>query len=709
MASKLAKLEQDTITNSLEIVHHKVRLLMEVWKMFFDEICYLDYLTSLPSSIEQFLGEIYCLTMNFCVRKTQRIRELQTKMFELRRVLSVGSDDPDDDWERGHMSLDRKLTQLQQRINTLTQQLNERKLLMDEYTREEIQLLSDLGEAAPPHEPLCANPDTGVLPDAQKMAQFADYLSRLRAEKVKRIVTRDKLQSEIRKKAQLLDWVPRKDRHRQLINEQTLIPSLSNLNELQHLDFVLSGLLERKQQQEQQQQQQQTQQNAKPLPAKKGKKQQQQQQQQEGQKIEQNKEENPLPADGKERDQPQQKQPPLPSAAATNHATASNSGTPSPPPPPPSPASEVDLSAAGTSTTTAGGTTASSTASATAATGLFEQTIETYMRVEAVLGRPADRDKIIEEIFSRFRASINVWWERCLILPNERQQCKVLYTDQLDEDAFVAHIEQQKLLQSYYHENEAIFRLIYQWADQWNRAVQLQREQTAAEELAVVNERLAAIRKQLESKCREFEQRCQVKFTMYGMPVMQVLQRCQAKGEKLKLPDSCKVKQAAAPPRTATKKGAASAARQQISPETAVELSTMLKDLLSEQQQQHLLGGPIGSEESNHGTDEWQQQQEEADGDDAEVDDDEDDDEDEDEDDDDDEEEEEEEEDDDDEEEEDDEEDDDADGSSSSSDDGGEVNQKRDDELLEEAFASATAAVTTKTRMHSVNGHPAAS
>uniref|UniRef100_A0A8W7P9M1 Protein regulator of cytokinesis 1 n=1 Tax=Anopheles coluzzii TaxID=1518534 RepID=A0A8W7P9M1_ANOCL len=586
MASKLAKLEQDTITNSLEIVHHKVRLLMEVWKMFFDEICYLDYLTSLPSSIEQFLGEIYCLTMNFCVRKTQRIRELQTKMFELRRVLSVGSDDPDDDWERGHMSLDRKLTQLQQRINTLTQQLNERKLLMEEYTREEIQLLSELGEAAPPHEPLCANPDTGVLPDAQKMAQFADYLSRLRAEKVKRIVTRDKLQSEIRKKAQLLDWVPRKDRHRQLINEQTLIPSLSNLNELQHLDFVLSGLLERKQQQEQQQQQQQTHQNAKPLPAKKGKKQ-QQHQQQEGQKIEQNKEENPLPADGKERDQAQQKQqPPLPSATATNHATASNSGTPSPPPPPPSPASEVDLSAAGTSTTTPGGTTAPSTASATAATGLFEQTIETYMRVEAVLGRPADRDKIIEEIFSRFRASINVWWERCLILPNERQQCKVLYTDQLDEDAFVAHIEQQKLLQSYYHENEAIFRLIYQWADQWNRAVQLQREQTAAEELAVVNERLAAIRKQLESKCREFEQRCQVKFTMYGMPVMQVLQRCQAKGEKLKLPDSCKVKQAPAPPRTATTKAAASAARQQLSPETAVELSTMLKDLLSEQQQQ---------------------------------------------------------------------------------------------------------------------------
>uniref|UniRef100_A0A182MHE2 Uncharacterized protein n=1 Tax=Anopheles culicifacies TaxID=139723 RepID=A0A182MHE2_9DIPT len=610
---------------------------MEVWKMFFDEICYLDYLTSLPSSIEQFLGEIYCLTMNFCVRKTQRIRELQTKMFEMRRILGVTNNGLEDDWEQGHMSLDRKLTQLQQRINSLQQQTDERKRLMEEYTLEEVQLLKDLGEAAPPHEPLCENPETGVLPDAQKMAQFADYLNRLRAEKVKRIATRDELQSDIRKKAQQLDWVPRKERHRELINEQTLIPSLINLHELQHLDFVLSGLLKRKQQQEQQNANQQS---------KKTKKQEK--------RKKQLKSEQETPCTVETPEQPDQQQHQQEEELWSQcTAILSRKTTSSPPPVPPcSPVSEVDISVSSLTG------------------GLFERTIEAYMRVETKAGRPANRDKTIEEIFRRFRASINVWWERCLILPHERQQCKVLYTNQLDEDAFVAHIEQQKLLQSYYHENEAIFRLIYQWAEQWNRAVQLQRatdetetntqgqcseevtisealsdSQTQAQELAEVNEQLASIRKQLESKCREFEQRCQVKFTMYGMPVMQVLSRCQEKREKLKLPDSCKLQQA---PVLRTK---ASSSRQQLSPEMALELGLMLRDLLREKQMATATkGSDTDSDDSNHGSDDGS--------------------------------------------------------SSSSSDDECEVDQKRDDELLEEAFASATAAVTTKKHMHSVNGHP---
>uniref|UniRef100_A0A9I3FH91 Uncharacterized protein n=1 Tax=Anopheles epiroticus TaxID=199890 RepID=A0A9I3FH91_9DIPT len=664
---------------------------MEVWKMFFDEICYLDYLTSLPSSIEQFLGEIYCLTMNFCVRKTQRIRELQTKLFELRRVLSISNDDPDDDWERGHMSLDRKLTQLQQRINSLTQQLNERKLLMEEYTREEIQLLNDLGEAAPQHEPLCAHPETGVLPDAAKMAQFADYLCRLRAEKVKRIVTRDKLQSEIRKKAQLLDWVPRKDRHRQLINEQTLIPSLSNLNELQHLDFVLSGLLERKRQQEQQNQQQNSKQ-----PVKKS-------EQQDGPPDEQNNASDQQQTSNLKEQEPQV------------NSTSQNSATPSPPPPPPSPASEIEQPAAASASAAAVGTTSGRSWS------LFERTIEAYMSVETELGRPADRDKIIEQMFRRFRATINIWWELCLILPNERQQCKVLYTDQLDEDAFVAHIEQQKLLQSYYHENEPIFRLIYQWADLWNRAVHLQRQHTKQQkhngpdttissELEEVNERLASIRKQLEGKCREFEQRCQVKFTMYGMPVMQVLQRCQEKREKLKLPDSCNVQHVL----TLEKKAPSSLSeREQTFNEMAVELTLMLKDFLADKESPPELQKKPESEsdESNQDTDEDDEERDDDDEEEEEEEEDEDDNED----DDDGEEEEEEDDDDEDDEDEDNEDDDEEDAEDAeddhddgdSSDDGGEVNQKRDDELLEEAFASATAAVNSKPRMHSVNGHPA--
>ncbi|XP_049293355.1 bromodomain-containing protein DDB_G0280777-like isoform X2 [Anopheles funestus] len=653
MESKLAKLERDTITNSLEIVHHKIRLLMEVWKMFFDEICYLDYLTSLPSSIEQFLGEIYCLTMNFCVRKTQRIRELQTKMFEMRRILGVTNSGLEDDWDQGHMSLDRKLTQLQQRINSLQQQTVERKRLMEQYTLEEVQLLKELGEAAPPHEPLCEHSETGVLPDAQKMAQFADYLNRLRAEKVKRIAKRDELQSIIRKKANLLDWVPRKERHRELINEHTLIPSLDNLRELQRLDGVLTGLLERKVQQAKQNTIQQLkkekkhEKRKKPIKVEKqtygAENQQQQQQEQEQQQQQQ-------PHHEEEED--------LWSHCST---VLSRQQTSSPPPAPPSsPNSEVEISVSSPTG------------------GLFERTIEAYMRVETKAGRPANRDKIIEEIFRRFRASINVWWGRCLILPNERQQCKVLYTNQLDEDAFVAHIEQQKLLQSYYHENEAIFRLIYQWAEQWNRAVQLQREteetaedkrqqqqqQQAAqcsvatsnaqapqtqEELAEVNEQLVSIRKQLESKCCEFEQRCQVKFTMYGMPVMQVLMRCQEKREKLMLPDSCTMQQA---PVLRTK---ALYARQQLSPEMALELGLMLRDLLREKQMAMARKEGSDTDDSNRASEE------------------------------------------------------DANGSSnnnSSSDDDCEVDQKRDDELLEEAFASATAAVTTKNRMHSVNGHP---
>uniref|UniRef100_A0A182TC36 Uncharacterized protein n=1 Tax=Anopheles maculatus TaxID=74869 RepID=A0A182TC36_9DIPT len=618
MESKLAKLEQDTLTNSLEIVHHKVRLLMEVWKVFFDEICYLDYLTSLPSSIEQFLGEIYCLTMNFCVRKTQQIRELQNKIYELKRVLGM-RDSMLDGWGQGNMSLDRKVAQLQQQINTLQQQADERKRLMEEYTLEEVQLLKELGEAAPPHEPLCANAETGFLPDAQKMAQFADYLSRLRAEKVKRITTRDELQSDIRKKAQQLDWVPRKDRHRQLINEQTLIPSLSNLHELQHLDFVLSGLLERKQQQQEQQTNTAKQQSKKTKKHDKRKK--------------QNRSEEPtIPPSGTDPDADEEEK-----VEEQKQWSESRKKTVSPPPvPPSSPVSEVDISVSSPTN------------------GLFEKTIEAYMRVEKKAGRPADRQKIIQEMFRRFRASINVWWERCLILPNERQQCKVLYTDQLDEDAFVAHIEQQKLLQSYYHENEAIFRLIYQWAELWNRALQLQEqlkqctdgECKVPQELAEVNEQLATIRKQLEGKCREFEQRCQVKFTMYGMPVMQVLQRCQDKREKLKLAKSCKLQQAP------VLRSKASFIRQQLSPEMVLELSLMLRDLLIEKQTEEQTDekqSETDTDDSNRGSDDDGGSSSSSS----------------------------------------------RSNSNTSSDDGGEVDHKRDDELLEEAFASATAAVTT--------------
>uniref|UniRef100_A0A182N2K6 Uncharacterized protein n=1 Tax=Anopheles dirus TaxID=7168 RepID=A0A182N2K6_9DIPT len=666
MASKLAKLEQDTITNSLEIVHHKVRLLMEVWKMFFDEICYLDYLTSLPSSIEQFLGEIYCLTMSFCVRKTQRMRELQAELFELRRVLGVSGDEPEDDWERGHMSLDRKLSQLQQRINTLRQQTEDRKRLMEAYTLEETELLNDLGEAAPPHEPLCPHPETGLLPDAGKMAQFGDYLSRLRAEKVKRIATRDKLQADIRQKAQILKWVPRKDRHLELTNEQLLIPSLTNLNKLQHLDFILSGLLDRKRQEEQQQTQQQ------------------QPQSQQQQPQPQSQPQKPPPKKPQQKKQPKtdQKQSSAPASAkqpegqTTKQAYASPTrsdtigetgvGAPPPPPPPSSPASEIDLPASSAASTTATTTSITATTANSDTGSLFEPTIETYMRLEAEEGRPMTREQTIEKIFQRVRACINLWWERCLISPDERLQCKVLYTDQLDEEAFVAHIEQQKLLQSYFDENEPIFRLINQWTDQWNQAVELQRaaspQNTA--QLVEVNSRLLAIRRQLEARCREFEQRCQVKFTMFGRPVMQVLKRFQEKREPLRLPKSCKLQVIPMLPRVDAETAANQQQLEQATTGTPQELNELLVNL--QKQKQKL---PVEKETVNE--EENEEEDEEDDDDDDEE-----------------------------EEESTDSDDSNHDGGDGddggSSDDGGEVNQKRDDELLEEAFASATA-VTTHT------------
>uniref|UniRef100_A0AAG5DP85 Protein regulator of cytokinesis 1 n=1 Tax=Anopheles atroparvus TaxID=41427 RepID=A0AAG5DP85_ANOAO len=240
MARNMNNIEQETIARSFRIVNEKVQLLIKVWKTCFEDICYLDYMASLPDSIGMFLDEIFHITMGYCEQKNKEIQELFVEAIQLQRVLGVAV--PREDWVYPPMSLDRKCMMLQQKVSTLRSKV---KRQFDQYVEEQTKLCKELGKAEENYKRLYTVNGKDVLPDEQKMALFARYLEGLRQEKAERVARIAQLQADVRTLAKQLDWEPRKPEHKSLMHD-TLPPKEELIDDLEGFYSVLYKLLKGK-------------------------------------------------------------------------------------------------------------------------------------------------------------------------------------------------------------------------------------------------------------------------------------------------------------------------------------------------------------------------------------------------------------------------------------------------------------------------------
>ncbi|XP_058170196.1 uncharacterized protein LOC131285359 [Anopheles ziemanni] len=492
MARNMSNIEQETIAKSFRIVTEKVHMLMKVWKTFFDDICYLDYMTSLPESIGMFLNEILQLTMQYCTQKTNEIQELRAKATHLQYVLDGKV--RRENWLDQQMPLDRRVMILQQEVFALRSKVSERRRQLDQYVEEQTKLCNELGNDRPNLKHLYIEDETGVLPDNQTMALFGEYLNSLRQEKALRKARIDQIQQDLRAKAKQLNWEPRKPEQQTLLNNANLPPTAQTIAKLEALYSVVCRLLGGKLQQQWQT------------------------------KSSTSLRENPSP-------------PPPPPSPEGEQAVASSSSLQQ---------STLEKTLSQLQLDTADHK----------KRGLLEVNISRYQQLHADSCADLSREGIIAYIFRGMQCNINLWWDRCLIAEDDRKRSKVqVQLTNQDEQTMVALVQQQKELEAFYNENERIFQLIYHWSEGWSMYLRLESSggvsgtktkkkanmnDVEKKQLRQVKEQLTMIERELTIRCAEYEQRKKTMFTVLGQPAMDVLCTLKEQRKELTLPGDSK-------------------------------------------------------------------------------------------------------------------------------------------------------------------------
>ncbi|KFB47591.1 protein regulator of cytokinesis 1 prc1 [Anopheles sinensis] len=512
-------IEQETIAKSCRIVTDKVHMLAKVWKTYFDDNCYLRYMTSLPESIGMFLNEILQLTMQYCVQKTHQIQQLRATVADLQHMLD-GNGVRETQWVEQQMSLDRRVMLLKEEMFALQSKIAERRRQLDQYIEELTKLCNgsykhnisanhtaiaissshlELGNDRPNLKHLYNADEASVLPDDQTIKRFEEYAASLRKEKQKRKACIDQIQQDLRAKAKQLNWEPRKPEQQTLLNNPNLPPTTQTIAALETLYSVVCRLVGGKLQQQWQ-----------------------------------------------------------------TKSSAPLRDNPSPPPPPPSPEGEQATVASSSSSSSSSSRLQQSALEKTLSQlqldaagrregGLLEVCISRYQQLLADSCTDLSRERIITDIFHSMQAHVHLWWDRCLIGEEDRKRSNVLLNfPNQDEQAMVALVEEQSELEAYYNENKRIFLIIYHWSEGWSMYLRLDSKgrgvggpktkkkalinDVEKKQLRQVKEQLTMLEAELTIMCAEYEQRKKTAFTIFGQPAMDVLFTLKEQRKELTLP-----------------------------------------------------------------------------------------------------------------------------------------------------------------------------
>ncbi|XP_034489936.1 protein regulator of cytokinesis 1-like [Drosophila innubila] len=188
------------------------------WSHMFDT----DYCLELMHKLEERVRHFYIDLLTESDEKERSIRDgisaLREEASEVRRLLHKSVD-------IGEMPEDMPLTVWQQRlvesIEHLREELRERRAEICELLLQQEELCEELGELP---LPLLADP----LPKPQEMLVFSEHLTRLRAERTRRLEELFQLRSQIKQDMKVLELTPQTAADEQLLSQanQSLTPDI---------------------------------------------------------------------------------------------------------------------------------------------------------------------------------------------------------------------------------------------------------------------------------------------------------------------------------------------------------------------------------------------------------------------------------------------------------------------------------------------------
>ncbi|XP_058464027.1 protein regulator of cytokinesis 1-like [Malaya genurostris] len=179
-----------------------------------------------------------------------------------------------------------------------------------------------------------------------------------------------------------------------------------------------------------------------------------------------------------------------------------------------------------------------------------DYTQTTYDKLFTELDRcEALRRKNIQMFVDRTRVEIVQWWDKCLKSEEERARFSTFKSDVYNEDLLELHEMELNDLKEYYANNEAIFQLVEQRREMWEKMIELEEKSNdpsrynnrggklleEEKERKRISIQLPKIEQRLREACKRYEETNKRKFTIFGENVDDILQEQWKKREEGKL------------------------------------------------------------------------------------------------------------------------------------------------------------------------------
>ncbi|XP_058833176.1 protein regulator of cytokinesis 1-like [Topomyia yanbarensis] len=181
------------------------------------------------------------------------------------------------------------------------------------------------------------------------------------------------------------------------------------------------------------------------------------------------------------------------------------------------------------------------------------------------------RRENIQAFVDRTRAEIVQWWDKCLKSDEERARFSTFKSDVYNEDLLTLHEMELNDLKEYYSNNAAIFQLVEQRREMWEKMIVLEEKShdpsrynnrggkllEEEKERKRISIQLPKIEQRLMEACKRYEEANKRKFTIFGENVDDVIQEQWKKREEGKLKISSARKKANLATPTASNRTAA--------------------------------------------------------------------------------------------------------------------------------------------------------
>lgn len=145
----------------------------------------------------------------------------------------------------------------------------------------------------------------------------------------------------------------------------------------------------------------------------------------------------------------------------------------------------------------------------------------------------------IRVFIERVRTEIEEYWEKCLKSHAERLRFPSFTANTFNEDVLELHEDELRELKSFYEENEPLFKLIAERQDLWNQMEILQNKETDPKRYAnrggqllkeekerkMISVKLPKLESKLIEMAEVFENQCKQPFTVYGVPIKDVIEQ----------------------------------------------------------------------------------------------------------------------------------------------------------------------------------------